>query len=257
MLVSLSSVMLAACSAAPEPPAEPAEVAALATQYASPSATLAPGVMGAVLEQTAATRAALEAVSGLRFVRDVVEDATSATADSTDFDLEVQGSAMAHAACPGWGDRPAENPADGYVEVTIGLENSHVQRAFAGHATDCKFIAEQAGQKANVIATMDLQFDLGSDLALGDTATALLVRATSVTGTIGGVPLGLGAQVFSFRFAQDDSIETLIDVGAMRLGVSGTCLLALRTNGVWALRTRTGEWTCGSAGSGPCALDPA
>jgi hypothetical protein len=258
-MVSLSSVMLsAACSSAPEPPAEPQEVAALAAQYASPSATLEPSVMGAVLQQSVTTQAALEAVSGLRFVRDVVHDATSATADSTDFDLEVQGSAMAHAACPGWDDDPIERPDDGYIEVTIGVENSSVQRAFAGHATSCKFKAERAGQAANAIATMDLQFDLGSDLALGDEAvTGLLVRATNVSGTIDGVPLGLGAQVFSFRIAEDDAVETLIDLAPMQLGLSGTCLLALRTDGVWALKTRTGEWSCGSAGSGPCVLDPA
>jgi hypothetical protein len=257
-IVSLSAVMLAAaCISAPEPPPEPQEVAALAAMYASPSANLEPAAMGAVLGQSATTREALQAVSGLRFVRDVVRDATSATSDSTDFDLEVQGSAMAHAACPGWDDDPTESPDDGYIEVTIGLEDSQVQRAFSGFATNCKFVTVRAGQRANVIATMELQFDLGSDLALGDSASSLLVRATNVSGTIDGVALGLGTQVFSFRFAEDDGIETLIDLQPMKLGLTGTCLLALRPDGVWALETRMGQWTCGSAGSGPCVLDAA
>ncbi len=258
LIVPLSSLMLvAACVSAPEPPPEPREVGALAAAYASPSATLEPAVMGTVLMQSTTTRTALEALSGLRFVRDVVQDATSATSDTTDFDLEVQGSALAHAACPGWDDDSVERPEDGYIEVTIGIENSRVQRAFAGRATNCKFTTLRAGQRATVVATMNLQLDLGSDIELGETATALLVRATNVSGTIDGVPLGLGSQVFSFRFAEDDAIETLIDLGPMQLGLTGTCLLALRPNGVWALKTRTGEWTCGSAGSGPCALDPA
>jgi hypothetical protein len=257
-IVSLSGLMLAAaCNSAPEPPAEPQEVAALAAEYARPSATLEPAVMGAVLDQSAATRAALESLSGLRFVRDVVHDATAATSDSADFDLEVQGSAMARSPCPGWNGNAIESLENGYIEVTIGIEDSHIQRAFAGRATNCKFVTQRRGMRATVVATMDLQFDLGSDISLGETATALLVRATSASGTIDGAPLGLGAQVFSFRLAEDDAIETLIDLAPMQLGLTGTCLLALRPDGVWALKTRTGEWSCGSAGSGPCVLDPA
>lgn len=257
MMVLTSLVLASACSAAPEPPPEPQEVVALAAQYASPSATLDPSVMGAVLQRSTATRTALEAVSGLRFVRDVVRDAAAATADSSDFGLDVQGSAMAHAACPGWDGDSNEKPDDGYIEATIGLENSSVQRAFAGEATDCKFVTQRAGKAANVIATMDLQFDLGADLALGDSVMAVLVRATNVSGTIDGVALGLGSQVFSFRLAEDGAIETLIDLAPMQLGLSGTSLLVLRRNGAWALATRTGTWTCSSAGSGPCVLDPA
>ncbi len=227
----------------------------MAAQYASPSAALEAAMTGAVLGQTQPTQTVLQALWGLRFVRDVVSDATSATSESTDLAFEVQGSAFAHAACPGWGEPGETEASRGYIEVTIGLEESQVQRAFAGHATSCKFVTDRGEQRSNVIATMDLQIDLGDDLALGESAGALLVRATNVSGTVDGVSLGLGQQVFSFRFGEDDAIETLIDVGPMKLGVSGTLLLALRNDGVWALKTRTGEWTCSSAGSGPCVLD--
>lgn len=253
--MALSSLTLAAaCSYAPEPPAEPAEVAALAAQYARPSASLEGATTAMVWNQMESTRAVLQALSGLRFMRDIVSDATSATSDSSDLDLDVQGTALAHAPCPGWGNEPES--ARGYIEVTIGVEESQVQRAFAGHATDCKFVTIRGDVRSNVIATMDLQIDLGDDVELGESTDALLVRAAQVTGTIDGLPLGLGRQVFSFRLGEDDAIETLIDLEPMQLGLSGTLLLVLRTDGVWALKTRTGEWTCGS-GSGPCALDQA
>jgi hypothetical protein len=249
------AVLALACTSAPEPPPEPAEVSALAAEYARPSASLAPAATASVLERVQPTRSVLAALSGLRFVREVIIDATTATSDSTDLALDVQGSVLARAACPG-----AQGDADagvqrGYLEVTIGVEASHVQRAFVGHARGCKFVTVSMGQRLTVIATMDFQIDLGADLKLGEPVDSLLIRATNVSGTIDGVALGLDQEVFSFRFGEDDSIETLIELAPLSLGLSGTCLLALQPDGAWVLGTRQGRWTCDGAGRTQCVLD--
>jgi len=252
-----SAFFAAACSSAPQPPPEPAEVAALAAEYESPSASLEPAMMRNVLGETQPTRTVLQALSGLRFVRDVIHDATTATSDSTDVALDVQGTVLARAACPGWnGDATESESERGAIEVTLGVGESQLQRAFAGHATSCKFVTESMGRRSNVVATMALQIDLGDDLSLGEPVETLLIRATNVIGAIDGVALGLGQQAFSFRFGEDDSIETLIDLAPLSVGASGTCLLGLRPDGVWQLETRAGRFACGSAGSGPCVLDP-
>ena len=250
------ALLAAGCTAAPEPPPEPVEVASLAQAYASPSANLEPAVMGSVLDRTLPTRIVLEALSGLGFVRDVVRDATEATSETTDLELDVQGSVLARSACPGWAAEGAESESErGYIEVTIGVQDSRVQRAFAGRATKCKFVTVRSdGLRSNIVATMDLQIDLGRELALRDPPPALLLRATNASGAIDGVPLALGAEVFSFRLGDEVSIETLVELAPLALGLSGTCLLGLQSDGAWALETQAGRWACGSAGSGPCVL---
>jgi hypothetical protein len=138
--------------------------------------------------------------------------------------------------------------------VTIGVEETRVQRAFTGRATRCQFETKQAGTSMNVVATMDLQVDLGADIGLGDPAPAILVRATNASGMVDGVALDLAQRVFSFRLDRDRSIETLVDVTTLDSKLRGSVLLALRDDGTWSLRTQRGEWVCENAGSASCML---
>jgi hypothetical protein len=239
------------CASAPAAPAVPTAVVALADAYEHPSAALTPATARMVVDQTSPQREVLRAISGLRFIRDVVTDATSITDANID-SIEVQGALEARAACPGWdAAAPPDESIDGFIEVSIGIEESRVQRAFSGRATNCRFVTDAQGQRSNVVASMDLEIDLGGSLGLGEPTPPILVRATNLSGTVGNVALAFGPQVVSFRLRTDNSIETLVDM------TMGTALLGLRADGNWSLRARDGAWVCSNTGSGSCVRDTA
>src|SRR5262245_39762832 len=89
------------CVSTPEPPAVPTEVVALAGAYENPSAALNPTTARMVVDQTPLQREVLSSISGLRFIRDVIANATSIDDASLD-SIEVHGALDARAACPGW-----------------------------------------------------------------------------------------------------------------------------------------------------------
>lgn len=232
----------------------PEEVEALAAQYDSAAASLDANTAQTVFMQTLPLQTVLGSFTGLRFVRDVIDNATAITPDAASA-LDIQGTIDAHAPCPGWnGHASAEDTSQGFVDVAIGVDATRVQRAFSGHATRCRFVTQQAGTNLNVDATMDLQVDLGGDIGFGETAPAILIRATNASGSIDGAALDLQQRVFSFRLDRDGSIETLVELTPLVPTLHGSVLLALRNDGRWSLRTRHGEWVCDSAGSASCML---
>jgi hypothetical protein len=252
----LAVVGVSGCASGPTAPPMPREVSALAAQYDAAAATLDASAAQTILMQTQPTQKVLRFFTGLQFFRDIVDDATSLTPDAARA-LDVRGSIDAHAPCPGWNDASARDEDDatrGFIDVTIGVEETRVQRAFTGHATRCQFIARQSGANIDVVVTMDLQVDLGGDIGLGDAAPAILVRATNASGMVDGVALDLERRVFSFRLDRDGSIETLVDLAPLDPNLRGSVLLALRGDGTWSLRSREGEWTCDSTESAACML---
>lgn len=234
----------------------PQAVTSLARQYDGANARLDADSARAVLERTVPLQVVLGAFSGLQFLRDIVEDATSVEFDESDLAVEVQGSIDAHTPCPGWvANAPEDEDVQGFIDVTIGVEESRVQRSFSGHATNCKFLAGQTEMRSNVAATMDIQVDLGRSLGFGDPTPPILVRATRVAGTVNNVPIDLTSQVVSFRLGNDDSVETYVDIATLGLGLTGSVLLTSHDDGSWALRVRDGEWSCDAEGSTPCVFD--
>jgi hypothetical protein len=246
-----------ACNTSPSPPPMPQAVATLAAQYDAPTATLDPATARTIFEQTAPLRPALGSFTGLTFLRETLEDATAVEFDHMDIANDVQGSIEAHTACPGWENDPTPDDATaGSIDVTMGVENSKVQRAFAGHATECRFLAGPQGASSNVQATMTLEVDLGSDLGFGDPAPPILIRASNATIAVNDMSVDLLEHGLSFRLNTDGSVSTLIDPTTFGFGTAGTLLLTARPDGSWALRVRDGEWIC-SEGSPQCAFEPA
>jgi hypothetical protein len=235
----------------------PQAVATLAAQYDAPTATLDPATARTIFEQTASLRSALGSFTGLKFLRETLEDATAVEFDNMDIANDVQGSIAAHTACPGWENDPTPDDAiAGSIDVTMGVANSKVQRAFAGHATECRFLAGSAGAISNVQATMTLEVDLGSDLGFGDPAPPILIRASNARITVNDMSVDLLEQGLSFRLNTDASVSTLIDPTTFGFPMVGTLLLTARTDGSWALGVRDGEWVC-MEGSQQCAFEPA
>jgi hypothetical protein len=233
----------------------PQAVATLAAQYDAVNATLDATTARTVLERTQPLQAVIRSFAGFEFLRSMVEDATSVDFDDTQLAVDIQGSIHAHTPCPGWQDgTPLDAATQGFIDVTIGVESSRVQRSFGGHTTQCRFIADQPGARSNILATMDLEIDLGGSLGFGEPPPAILVRASNVTGLIDNTAMNLADQVISFRLGNDSSIETFVDLTTLGAGLSGSALLAALVDGRWAVRVRDGQWICSAGGSEPCVF---
>jgi hypothetical protein len=233
----------------------PQAVATLAAQYDAVYATLDATTARTVLERTQSLQAVIRSFVGFEFLRNMVEDATSVDFDDTQLAVDIQGSIDAHTPCPGWQDgTPLDAATQGFIDVTIGVENSRVQRAFGGHTTQCRFIGYPPGARSNIVATMDLEIDLGGSLGFGEPTPAILVRASNITGLIDNAVMNLAGQIISFRIRTDNSLETLVDLTTLGAGLSGSALLAGLMDGRWAVRVGNGQWICGVEGSEPCVF---
>ena len=271
-------VAVTGCTVAPEPPQAPAAVLQLSARYAQPTASLDQTTAEQLFGESVPNYTELKTLAGLSFVRGVIARALKTSKiDETTLGLDVQGSLAIHAACPGWeGKQAAPDPEAGYVDFIVGVDDSRVQRAFAGSVTECRFIANLAGQRAKVQASMQLEVDLGHSLALGDAVPPILLSASQLSAAL-SVPLhpdltegfwgvlaaelapdGLEVDLdtanrrWSVRLAGEDLVETLVDLDALDLGTNGTILLGLRDDGSFNLRGRDSAWNCGSDGSTVC-----
>jgi hypothetical protein len=251
------------CSAAPEPPPTPQAVVQLSERYERPTGTLDESTARKLVERRLPQVKALKALTGLTFLREVIEDATRSNLDATDLTVDVQGSIDVHTPCPGW-DRGfvADEDKTGFFELTMGVDASRVQRAFTGRATRCRFSAQLGGERVKVTASMAVELDLGRSLGLGEPVPSLLVRfselSTEVSGALerGRAELGLDlhdvGDALSVRVGGDDVLETLVDLETLNIGQRGTFLLALRDDGKVGVRGRDSAWVCSSERSAPC-----
>lgn len=243
----------AACASAPEPPATPRAVVQLSKRYDHLTASLDRATAEQIVERRLPEHAALEALRGLTFLRDVIADAAPSDADDAALPIDVQGRLEVHAPCPGWAGAATPDEAEtGFVELTLGVSESRVQRAFTGIASGCQFVAEQGGKRSDVTASMTLELDLGASFAPGTPLPPVLMRASGVELAVDGQDLAEQARDFSMRVADDDVLETLIELEALDLGQEGTFLFALRDDGRVQLRGRDDEWLCGRLRSDPC-----
>jgi hypothetical protein len=218
----------------------------------------------------------LKTLAGLSFVRGVIAQALKTSPiGETALGLDVQGSLAVHATCPGWAPKgEAPDAESGYVDFVIGVDDSRVQRAFAGSVHACRFIANLGGERAEAQASMQLEVDLGSSLALGDPVPAILLSASQLSASLSvqlsldpadgpwavlanelvqdGLDLDAASRRLSLRIAGTDLVETLVDLDAFDLETNGTILLGLRDDGSFNLRGRDSAWNCGSDGSAVC-----
>lgn len=265
----------AACTAAPEPPQTPSAVLQLSESYEEPTARLDQLTAEHLFGASVPNYTELKTLAGLSFVRGVIAEALQTEPiGETALALDVQGSLAVHAECPGWMAATAATDAEpGYVDLLIGVDESRVQRAFAGTVTRCRFTANLAGEVAYVQASMELEVDLGRSLALGDPVPPILLSATQLSAALSvqlpdeladtpwalldtlaphGLALDTEDREVSVRFAGDDLVETLLDLDALAFGARGTVVLGLREDGSFNLRGRDRAYNCGSDGSVAC-----
>jgi hypothetical protein len=263
MLAALVLNASAACTAAPEPPAPPQQVLALSLRYDRPTASLDRASARRIADRTLPQYAALEALRGLTFLRDVVAQGTKPDGDRADLALDVQGTLAVHAPCPGWSRARATDEAEtGFIDLVIGVDGSRVQRAFTGRATGCRFSAQRGSERGKVTASMALELDLGRDLGLGEHVPSLLLRLYELSIDISrassdaraDLALATVGDELSLRIGGSHVLSTLIELGPLNLDTQGTCLLALRDDGRLTVRGRDGEWVCSGDGSEPCVF---
>jgi len=251
-LACLASVTCMACNSAPEPPPLPAAVLQLAERYEGVTATMDEPTARRALDHMAALHADLAPYRGLFFLRTVIEDATSAAESQTEVPVDLQGSLLVHAPCPGWTAATEPDPADGFIQLAIGVEESRAQRAFAGFVEACRFVS--GGQGLSL--TGHLEIDLGTSLGLGEPVPPLLVRATGVTLSWSAPARVVQLPELHFRLRDDGTLERLVELGALGVGLTGSAIVSAHADGTLGLRVREGEWVCGIDRSQPCALLP-
>jgi len=269
---------MAACTIAPEPPQTPRAVQQLSEHYDQPTASLDQSTADQLFNESIPDYTELKTLAGLSFVRNVIAKALKTSIDESALELNVQGTLAIHSMCPGWEPKSeVPDPEAGYVDFVVGVDDSRVQRAFVGSVTECRFIANIAGERAKVQASMQLEVDLGRSLALGDPVPPVLLSASQLSAEL-SVPLsraltgdgvwtmiaaelapdGLALDLdtanrrWSLRIADEDLVETLVDLDEFDIGTYGTILLGLRDDGSFNLRDRDSEWNCGGDGSVLC-----
>jgi hypothetical protein len=235
-------------------------VVQLSERYAQPTANVTQAIARELFERRLPHYAALKTFAGLSFLRDVIANGTTPNLDGAELDLDVQGSLTVHARCPGWDATPtADEAKTGFVDLTVGVDASRVQRAFTGRATGCRFIAKNRGESANVSVSMQLQVDLGHSLGLGEPVPSILVRLSELSTQLSGAAIELDidadalGDALSLRIGGEDLIETLVELEPLDLGQQGTILLGLRDDGSVAVRGRDSAWICSSTRSILCA----
>lgn len=117
MLLMMASIV-SSCGPGPAAPPMPNEVQALAAQYDAAAASLDANTARIVFMQTQALQTVLGSFTGLRFVREVIDNATSITPAAAGA-LEIQGTIDAHAPCPGWS---VDDTSQGFIDVAIGVD---------------------------------------------------------------------------------------------------------------------------------------
>lgn len=249
-LLVLALTGVSGCSASPELPDVPREVVALAASYDHPSASLSSDNADAIMEYTRDLRQRLRILSGLKFVGSAVQDATNATAENQDSSVNLRGSITARTLCPGPDDASTDQAPRGSIEFTIGIENSQTQRAFRARMDQCRFQVE-TGAAATI--TAELQVDLGGRLGLAQPIRRdLLIRAANVAvSDLGGDAEDFELALIHFRLTRDSTLQALIDLDSLGIGLVGSVLLELAGDGSVALRGRNGAWRCGIGGD-PC-----
>ncbi len=250
---------LVACATAPEPPVVPSEVVALAERYQHPTAVLDPVTVRELLVRTDSLQGQLRPLGGLRFIDGVVTDATRTAASGQRLPDGVQGSITARAACRGTADESSPDEAtNGTIELTIGIAGSRVQRALVGRATRCQLPTAEAEQReaAAVVLSAELEVDFGGPLDLGSPRSSdVVILMRHVSGSVGNDAFDLGDGDVHLRLTADGALETLVDVGLLGIGATGTAVLQLRDDAKLAVRVSDGEWVCGAGKDGlPCAL---
>lgn len=230
----------------------PTEVQALTTLYEHPTATLDPEAVRQILDRSDELLETITPLTGLHFVRDVVDDAVTGVSNNLDLSIDVQGQVDARAPCRLPNEDAIADP--GTIALTLGVADSSVQRAFTGDARACRVLVEQTAGTLPITISAQLQVDLGAPLTLGSALPeSILVRAADLTLARDDAQPTRASSAVSVRLYADGSSETLVFLEELDLGLRGTALIVVRADGARGVRGQDGSWLCGDDAQRTCA----
>ena len=245
-------IACAGCIASPRPPDEHEELEELWQRYEEPTAVLDAND-ARTLSNASGWLGQARLIAGFQFVQSRWSDSIDRVSTSTDIrDLvRAQGKLEIREPCPGYDEDSSPNAdLNGYVDVTLGVKSSAIQRTFSGVARDCRFVTVlPQGDPVQVTLTADFNADLGHTVALGgDLPGAILVEATELTldlSTASGSTRERHVRV-DFRL-EPSSVETLAELPAGGVDGEGTAVVVAYSSGAVGIRVSDGEWQCGTA----------
>lgn len=273
------AILCTGCVSTPDAPDAP-NLEPLATEYDAPTAAI-PGALVAEVVESSSVSGLLTPLSGFAVLEQAIEEASAALEDSggSSNQVEVSGSVRARSACPGHrGTTPTrtragsvtpddvaapaipEEPTSaraaqelyGWVDVTLGVDDSELQRTFTGAVQSCEFSAAGALATEDVTLSMAFDADFGSDVPLGEALPkTLLVSARDVRLLAVGSGKVTSLPSFDFRRTSSGAIEVLFDAAQFRPTLQGSVVVIQNADGSRGLRTRDGEWLC-RIGGGAC-----
>lgn len=182
MRATLSSIAfalgLSACGGAAEIPDTP-DLTGLQDDYRNPTAVLDPASAESALAEMPNLGRLAAGLRASGYATNTVDGAGEASSKRNDDSaLDIQGSIRVNIRCPGELEDPVYDPeTNGTLAVTIGVDESRIQRGVAGRANGCVLRGDELGIPIRVEIDGAFAFDLGSDLSLRDrwSGTLLMV----------------------------------------------------------------------------------
>ncbi|HEY2404377.1 MAG TPA: hypothetical protein VGI10_00135 [Polyangiaceae bacterium] len=280
--LALGALLSVACVDVPDAPARQAELSADYAAFDHPTATLSPANVAVIVSAFAASAAVPQGGGAFALLHKLVSDSNQALANEAGLldDFTVAGSAEARLPCSAAAGAPptvavtsalspsrASSPglaavsvpsvaAAGEIMLTLGVENSKIQRALRGSVEHCELLLiGSTALPAMTMGTADLTLDLGGDLEIGAELTLpILVRVTSVRADSPSTVAvtALPPSGYEFRLTNDGAVQLLIQA-AMFSAPVGTVVVTLSADGGLGVRDKRGAWTC-PGNHAPCTL---
>jgi len=254
--LALLSTSAVGCITLPEPPPRPLEAEALSKSFDQPSGTPSAAEVSLVLEamDELGIRYQTALIDSLHSAVDAASQALGERVSAPE-DYTLAGVVHARTDCAGRDTGEIETRADGVLELTLAIENSHLRRSFEGTARGCRLIVLQP--PGAMVVDLDFTAAFARDIGIGDPVPeSLVVAASAVEGSLeqqGTPPVSFARDALVARRAPDGSTEILVDLAEVIVGGKGTVVLVQRPNGEHAVRGRNGTWTCRANGTS-CGL---
>ena len=231
-----------ACVDTAEIPQTP-DLRALLASYENPTAVLDKSTVNTALASTPNLKELATGMEATQYVmKPDIDDASNTSSSRSSPRIRLQGSVRLDIRCPGEIEAPVyDEKTNGSVSLTLAIADSSLRRTFGGAAKACVIKRQAAGRMVRIELDGDMDFDLGSDIALGHGWSGELLMS---------LPGELRVDDYVFQ-----SISGRITEGRfqnlVRLPEDGTtAVLELGEDGIF-VRDSVGIWFC--AEGQPCA----
>lgn len=245
-------MVCASCIALPEPPEQYEDLEELWQRYEEPTAVLDANDAMA-LSNASGWLGQARLIAGFQFVQSRLSERVDRVSTGTDISelVRARGSIEVREPCPGYEENsPPSADQNGYVELTLGVKSSAIQRTFSGLARDCRFITVLPnGDPVRVMLSADFRADMGQMVELGSALpTAILIEATDLTADLSGPSVNTTEQRARVDFRLDESsIEALAELPVAGVDGEGTAIVVAYSSGAVGVRVSDGEWRCGNS----------